>query len=402
MPLSISRRAAHIAPSLTLKIDAKAKQMKQDGIDVVGFGAGEPDFDTPGFICEAACEALQKGMTRYTPVPGTLNLRQAICDKLLNENGLKYDAADVIVSNGAKHSLSTILQCILDDGDEVIIPTPCWVSYPEMVRMAGGTPVFADAAEETAFIPSAAAIEKCVTQKTKAFILTSPSNPNGSVWTREQLQALADLAVEHDFYVISDEIYEKLLYDGLEHLSIASLNEQIKARTLVVNGVSKAYAMTGWRIGYTAGPKDVIKAMGNYQSQSASNPNSIAQHAAMAALKGDQSCVEEMRREFERRRDYMVSRINQIPGLSCLKPQGAFYIMLNIQDVLGRVSGGVRVNNSMDFADVLLNEKHVAVVPGSAFEAEGYCRLSYAISMEMIQKGLDRIEAFVSAMTAAA
>ena len=399
MPLGLSHRAEGIAPSITLKIDAKAKEMKQKGIDVIGFGAGEPDYDTPGFICDAAREAIAKGMTRYTPVPGILPLRQAICDKLLKDNGLRYEPADIIVSNGAKHSLSTIFQCILNDGDEVIIPTPCWVSYPEMVRISGGKPVFVSAGETDHFIPSAASLEAAVSGRTKAFILTSPSNPNGTVWPREQLEYLSELAVRNDFYVVSDEIYEKFLYDGRKHLSIVSLNEQMKAHTLTVNGVSKSYAMTGWRIGYTAGPRDVIKAMDHYQSQSASNANSIAQYAALAALQGSQDCVEAMRLEFERRRDDTVTRINKIPGLSCLKPEGAFYAMLNIQGVLGKVYNGRRIDSSITFAETLLNEKQVALVPGAAFEAEGYCRLSFAVPTAAIHEGLDRIAAFIAAMT---
>jgi Aspartate/tyrosine/aromatic aminotransferase len=398
MPLTLSRCAKNIAPSLTLKIDAKAKEMKANGIDVVGFGAGEPDFDTPEPIRNAAKEALDKGMTRYTPVPGTVSLRQAICDKLLKDNGLTYEPADIIVSNGAKHSLFTLLQCILNEGDEVIIPTPCWVSYPEMVKMSGGVPVYVKTREEDNFIPSKEAMAACISEKTKAFILTSPSNPNGSVWSKQQLTDLADLAVNNDFYVVSDEIYEKLLYDGKTHLSIAALNDDIKARTLLVNGVSKSYAMTGWRIGYTAGPREVIKAMTNYQSQSASNPNAMAQYAATEALTGDQNCVETMRKEFEARRNYMVKRLGAIPGLSCQMPEGAFYVMMNIKPLLGKKYNGQTVDTSMAFADILLNEKHVAVVPGIAFEAEGYCRLSYAISLEAIEKGLNRIAEFTAAM----
>ena len=398
MPLSISRRAVGIAPSMTLKIDAQAKAMKAEGIDVIGFGAGEPDYDTPLFIRDAAKEALDKGMTRYTPVPGTVALRQAISDKLKRDNGLSYALSEIIVSGGAKQSLYIAFQTLLDAGDEVIIPTPCWVSYPEMVRMAGGVPVFVQTTEAQGFVPSTAQIEAVITKKTKAFMLTSPSNPNGAVFSIKALESLAALAVKNDFYVISDEIYEKLLYDGATHTAIASLGDDIKARTLLVNGVSKAYAMTGWRIGYTAGPKDVIEAMTNYQSQATSNPNAMAQHASVAALNGDQGCVEEMRLMFEKRRDFMVERINGIQGLSCVKPGGAFYIMMNITQCLGRSFEGQSIPDSMAFADVLLKEKHVAVVPGVAFEAEGYVRLSYAISMEAISEGLDRIEAFVNAL----
>ena len=396
MALSISHVCQNIAPSMTLAIDARAKEMKAAGLDVVGFGAGEPDFPTPAHICDAAKEALDLGITRYTPAAGTKELRKAICEKLRRDNDMTYSYGDIIVSNGAKHSLFTIFQAILDPGDEVLIPTPCWVSYPEMVRMAGGVPVFVPSDESNNFIPTSRDIASRVTRRTKAIIITSPSNPNGSVWSKEQLQYVADLAVTHPFYVVSDEIYEKLIYDGKKHLSIAQLGEQIKSQTFMVNGMSKAYAMTGWRIGYVAGPRDVITAMASFQSQATSNPNSIAQYAALKALTGDQSCVDEMVVEFQKRRDVMVERINAIPGLSCLKPQGAFYIMMNIKQLLGKKYNGRVLEGSMDFAELLLAEKQTAVVPGIAFEAEGYCRLSYATSLEQINKGLDRIEAFVS------
>lgn len=399
MALTISHRVQNIAPSLTLQIDARAKEMKASGLDVIGFGAGEPDFPTPKYICDAAREALDLGLTRYTPAAGTKELRKAICEKLRKDNDMTYTYGDILVSNGAKHSLYTIFQAILDPGDEVLIPTPCWVSYPEMVRMAGGVPVFIPADESTDFIPTNKAIASRVTRRTKAIIITSPSNPNGSVWSREQLQFVADLAVSHPFYVVSDEIYEKLIYDGREHLSIAQLGEQIKAQTFLVNGVSKAYAMTGWRIGYVAGPRHEITAMANFQSQATSNANSIAQYAAMKALQGDQSCVTEMVAEFERRRNAMVEKINEIPGVSCRKPAGAFYIMMNIKQLLGKHFGGRVLESSMDFAELLLAEKQVAVVPGIAFEAEGFCRLSYAISMESCLEGVKRIGEFVDLLT---
>ena len=398
MQLNISHRAANIAPSPTLAIDARAKEMRAAGLDVVGFGAGEPDFPTPAHICDAAKEALDMGMTRYTPAAGTKELRKAICEKLRRDNDMTYIYGDILVSNGAKHSLYTIFQAILDPGDEVLIPTPCWVSYPEMVRMAGGVPVFIPSDDSTDFIPTNKDIASRVTRRTKAIIITSPSNPNGSVWSREQLQFVADLAVSHPFYVVSDEIYEKLLYDGRKHLSIAQLGEQIKSQTFLVNGMSKAYAMTGWRIGYVAGPHHEISAMANFQSQATSNPNSIAQYAAMKALQGDQSCVDEMVAEFQKRRDVMVERINSIPGLSCRKPAGAFYIMMNIKQLMGRSYNGRKLESSLDFAELLLAEKQVALVPGVAFEAEGYCRLSYAVSLENINKGLDRIEEFVHSL----
>ena len=396
MPRSISRMCKAIAPSVTLSIDAKAKDMKQQGLDVVGFGAGEPDFPTPRHICDAAREAIDLGLTRYTPSEGTLALRKAICQKLQRDNGLAYTPGEIIVSGGAKHSLFTIFQAILDEGDEVLIPTPCWESYPEMVRMAGGVPVFVQTSEEADFIPARAALAEKITSRTKAIVITSPSNPNGSVWPREALADAAGLAKEHDFFIVSDEIYERLLYDGRKHVSIASLSDDAKARTFVVNGLSKSYAMTGWRIGYCAGPLDVIKAMGNFQSQATSNPNSIAQHAGVTALTADQKCVADMAAEFEHRRNYMVEHIGWIPGLSCKKPAGAFYVMLNMSRLIGRRYKDREITGSMDFAELLLTEEKVAVVPGVAFEAEGYCRLSYAVSLDDIKKGLDRIEHFVS------
>lgn len=400
MALTVSHRCQNIAPSMTLSIDARAKEMKAAGLDVIGFGVGEPDFPTPDFICDAAKEAIDRGMTRYTPAAGTKELRKAICEKLRRDNDMTYTYGDILVSNGAKHTLFNILQAIIDPGDEVLIPTPCWVSYPELVRMAGGVPVFIPATEEHNFIPTNKDIASRVTRRTKAIIITSPSNPNGSVWEREQLQFVADLAVSHPFFVISDEIYEKLIYDGRKHLSIAQLGEQIKSQTFLVNGVSKAYAMTGWRIGYVAGPRSVISAMASFQSQATSNPNSIAQYAAMKALQGDQSCVDEMVQEFQRRRDVMVEKINAIPGLSCCKPQGAFYIMMNITEILGRRYNGRIIESSLDFAELLLAEKQVALVPGVAFEAEGYCRLSYAVGMDSILTGLERIAEFVAGLDA--
>ena len=395
MRLTVSNRCQHITPSMTLAIDAAAKEMKAAGEDVIGFGAGEPDFATPQHIVDAAKEALDMGMTRYTPSSGTMELRKAVCGKLERENGLSYEPADIIVSSGAKHSLFNVFQAILDPGDEVLIPTPCWVSYPEMVRMAGGVPVFVPAYEEEAFVPAYEEIAAHITRRTKAFVLTSPSNPCGSVWSRGQLQALADLCVAKKLFVISDEIYEKLLYDQRSHVSIAQLGDAIKKQTIVVNGVSKAFAMTGWRIGYAAGPREVISAMSAFQSQATSNANAMAQHAAAVALNSDQDCVCRMVQEFERRRDAIVGRINAIPGLSCRKPEGAFYVMMNIHHILGRRYDRKPITDSMTFADILLKSKKVAVVPGAAFEAEGYCRLSYATSMDNIQRGLDRIAAFV-------
>jgi aspartate aminotransferase len=399
MPLGLSQKARGIAPSATLAIDAKAKAMRAAGENVIGFAAGEPDFDTPETIRDAMKEALDKGQTRYSPVPGTVELRRAIVEKFKRDNGLTYDISAVLVSNGAKHSLYNAFFALCDEGDEVIIPTPCWVSYPEMVRMVGGVPVFVPAGEKENFVPSAAALAAAITPKTKAFMLTSPSNPNGCVWPKATLQALADLAVQHDFYIISDEIYESLIYGDHAHVSIASLGEAVRARTIVVNGVSKTYAMTGFRIGYAAGPRDVIDAMSNAQSQATSAPNTPAQAAAMRALTMPQACVETMRKAFEERRDAIVAGINQIPGLSCVKPDGAFYVMMNVSALLGKRIGGEPVADCAAFATALLSHAKVAVVPGNAFMAEGYCRLSYAVSMETIREGLQRIEAFVTSLT---
>ncbi len=399
MALTVSHRCQSISPSPTLAIDARAKEMKAAGVDVIGFGAGEPDFPTPQYIIDAAKEALDLGKTRYTPAAGTFELRKAICDKLERDNDLYYKPQDIVVSSGAKHTLYNIFQAIIDPGDEVLIPTPCWVSYPEMVRIAGGVPVFIPADESTNFIPTNRDIASRVTRRTKAIIITSPSNPNGSVWSREQLQFVADLAVSHPFYVVSDEIYEKLIYDGEKHFSIANIGETIKNQTFVVNGMSKAYAMTGWRIGYVAGPLQEIKAMTSFQSHATSNANAMAQYASVKALEGGDECIREMVAAFEDRRNAMVEKINSIPGLSCRKPQGAFYIMMNIKKILGKSYHGRTIENSKTFAELLLAEKHVAVVPGSAFEAEGFCRLSYAVAKEQCMEGLRRVEEFVSELT---
>lgn len=395
MPLGISAKCLAIAPSATLTLDAKVKALRAAGEKVIGFAAGEPDFDTPLPIRDAMKEALDKGMTRYTPVAGTVELRDAIIAKLQREYGLPYSRDEIIVSNGAKHSLYTALQTICDPGDEVLIPTPCWVSYPEMVRMAGGVPVFVEAGEEEGFVPPISRIAAAVTPRTKVFILTSPNNPNGTVWGREILEALAALCVEKDFYILSDEIYEKLIYNGKEHISIASLSPQVKARTLLVNGVSKTYAMTGFRIGYTAGPKDVIAAMTNYQSQATSAPNTPAQYAATVALNMPQDCVQEMRQAFEQRRDLLVEGLSAIPGIHCAKPDGAFYVMMNISALLGKRLGDRVIADTAAFAEALLENQHVAVVPGNAFMSESCCRLSYATSAQQIAQGLERIAAFV-------
>lgn len=395
MALTISEKCRNIHPSVTLAIDARAKQLRAMGLDVIGFGAGEPDFDTPRYIKSAARDALDAGMTKYTPVAGTVELRTEIQQKLLHDNGLDYELADIIVSSGAKQCLFNALSAILDPGDEVLLPSPCWVSYPEMVRMAGGVPVMVKGDEANGFLVDADALRPHVTERTKALILNSPNNPSGSVYSRALLEGIAALAVEKQFYVISDEIYEKLIYDGEAHVSIASLGNEIRAQTIVVNGVSKSYAMTGWRIGYAAGPKAVIRAMTAFQSHSTSNPNSIAQHAAAVALTNGEKFMHDSLVEFDARRRLMHQLISEIPGLSAALPKGAFYMMLNISALIGKSLNGRAIRGSDDFAEMLLESQKVAVVPARAFGDDRYVRLSYATSRDKITLGLARIAEFV-------
>ena len=395
MALTISEKCRNIHPSVTLAIDARAKQLRAMGLDVIGFGAGEPDFDTPRYIKSAARDALDAGMTKYTPVAGTVELRTEIQQKLLRDNGLDYELADIIVSSGAKQCLFNALSAILDPGNEVLLPSPCWVSYPEMVRMAGGVPVMVKGDEANGFLVDADALRPHVTERTKALILNSPNNPSGSVCSRALLEGIAALAVEKQFYVISDEIYEKLIYDGEAHVSIASLGDEIRAQTIVVNGVSKSYAMTGWRIGYAAGPKPVIRAMTAFQSHSTSNPNSIAQHAAAVALTNGEKFMHDSLVEFAARRRLMHQQISEIPGLSAALPKGAFYMMLNISALIGKSLNGRAIRGSDDFAEMLLESQKVAVVPARAFGDDRYVRLSYATSRDKITLGLARIAEFV-------
>lgn len=395
MALTISEKCRNIHPSVTLAIDARAKQLRAMGLDVIGFGAGEPDFDTPRYIKSAARDALDAGMTKYTPVAGTVELRTEIQQKLLRDNGLDYELADIIVSSGAKQCLFNALSAILDPGDEVLLPSPCWVSYPEMVRMVGGVPVMVKGDEANGFLVDADALRPHVTERTKALILNSPNNPSGSVYSRALLEGIAALAVEKQFYVISDEIYEKLIYDGEAHVSIASLGDEIRAQTIVVNGVSKSYAMTGWRIGYAAGPKPVIRAMTAFQSHSTSNPNSIAQHAAAVALTNGEKFMHDSLVEFDARRRLMHQLISEIPGLSAALPKGAFYMMLNISALIGKSLNGRAIRGSDDFAEMLLESQKVAVVPARAFGDDRYVRLSYATSRDKITLGLARIAEFV-------
>ena len=391
----ISEKGKRVSPSTTLAIDSKFKAMKAEGIDVVGFCTGEPDFDSPTHVKNAAKDALDRGITKYTPASGTVDLKKAVCRKLKRDNGLDYNPTDIVISNGAKHSLSNIFTAILNPGDEVVIPSPFWVSYPEMVSMADGKSVFINTTAETEFKISAADFEKVITPKTRAIIINSPSNPTGSVYSKEELKAIADVAVKHNIYIISDEVYEHLIYDGAKHVSIASLGEEIKKLTIVVNAMSKTYAMTGWRIGYTACEKELATVMANIQSHGTSNPNSFAQAASCVALDGSLDCVEEMKVEFKKRRNYMFEKINSIKGVSCIMPNGAFYIMMNIDEIIGHTMYGKTIKGSDDFAELFLEKALVAIVPCSGFGADNYLRWSYATSMETIVTGLDRLEKFI-------
>ncbi len=385
MQYRISKRAAGVNPSLTLAIDAKAKQLKSEGQDVVGFGAGEPDFPTPQHIQDAAIEAMRAGMTKYTPSSGLPALRQAVADKFLRDQGLTYKPSQIIISCGGKHSCYNVIITLCQEGDEVIIPAPYWVSYPEMVTMAGATPVFVSATDATEFKITPEQLRQAITPRTKLFILNSPSNPTGSVYTREELKALADICVEKGVLIMSDEIYEKLVYNGTEHVSVASLSPEIFEHTIIVHGLSKAYSMTGWRIGVTAAPAPIAHAIEAVQSHSTSNAVSFAQSGAIAALNGSQDHLPVWLAEYKRRRDYAWKRLSGMPGISCVLAQGAFYLFPNIS------ATGLK---SVDFAARLLEEEKVAVVPGIAFGSDDNIRISYATSMSQIEKGLERMERF--------
>jgi aspartate aminotransferase len=383
--MEISTRAAQLTPSLTLSIDSKAKAMKSEGIDICGFGAGEPDFDTPDHIKAAAIAALEAGFTKYTPSSGLPELRQAIADKLAADNGLEYRPSQVIVSNGAKHSCYNAILATCERGDEVIIPSPYWVSYPDMVRLAGAEPVIVPTSERNNWKMTAEEFENAMTPRTKMVIMNSPGNPSGSVYTREELEAIVAVAAEEDIYILSDEIYEKLIYDDAQHVSIASLSKQAYDLTITVNGFSKSYAMTGWRLGYMGAPEEIAKAVDSIQSHSTSNPCSFAQKGAIAALKGDQQPLSDMHDEFDMRRNYMYERISKIPNITAVRPQGAFYVLVNISQL------GL---SSQNFSDRLLSKANVAVIPGVAFGDDRTIRLSYATSIDVIKKGLDRFQDF--------
>ena len=388
----LSDRIISIKPSATLAITAKIKALRAQGIDVIGFGAGEPDFDTPEYIKNAAISSIKNGFTKYTPASGTLELKKAVCDKFRDDNGLHYTPEQVIVSCGAKHSLYNLIQVMCNPDDEVIIPIPYWVSYPDMAKLADAKPVFSQGVEKNAFKIAPDELEKAITKKTKILIINSPSNPCGTVYSRNELIEIADIACKHDIYVISDEIYEEIIYDGLQHISIASLNKDIKERTIVVNGVSKTYSMTGWRIGYAAGDADIIKAAGKLQSQSTSNPTSISQKAALTAIQEKTNDVVKMVNEFGKRRDYIAERLNDMDNVSCQKPKGAFYVFPNISAYYGKEYNGNRINTDIDFCNFLLDVAKVGVIPGSAFGSPHHIRLSYATSMENIKEGMNRME----------
>ncbi|MCG6136887.1 MAG: pyridoxal phosphate-dependent aminotransferase [Nostoc sp. LLA-1] len=384
--MKLAARVSKVTPSLTLAIAAKAKAMKADGIDVCSFSAGEPDFDTPAHIKAAAAKALDEGKTKYGPAAGEPKLREAIARKLKTDNGLDYKSENVIVTNGGKHSLYNLMVALIDVGDEVIIPAPYWLSYPEMVTLVGGVPVIitTDAATDYKITPEQ--LRQAITPKTKLFILNSPSNPTGMVYTPEEIKELAQVVVDADIFVVSDEIYEKILYDGAEHISIGSVGKEIFDRTLISNGFAKAYSMTGWRLGYLAGPVEIIKAASTIQGHSTSNVCTFAQYGAIAALESSQDCVESMLQAFAKRRQVMLDRLNAIPGLSCAKPNGAFYLFPDISKT------GLK---SLEFCDALLENHQVAVIPGIAFGADQNIRLSYATDMATIEKGMDRLEKFV-------
>ncbi|MDB6171684.1 MAG: aminotransferase class [Chthoniobacteraceae bacterium] len=382
--MELAQRATILTPSLTLSIDSKAKAMKAEGIDVCGFGAGEPDFDTPEHIKAACMASLDAGFTKYTPSSGTPELRQAIADKFKADNGIDYKSSQIVVSNGAKHSCYNAILATCQPGDEVIIPAPYWLSYPEMVRLAGAEPIFVQTTQENDWKMTAEEFEGAMSPRTKMVILNSPGNPTGSVYSKEELQALVDVAADEDILILSDEIYEKLTYDGAKHVSVASLPGAYDI-TITVNGFSKAYAMTGWRLGYLGAPEAIARAIDAIQSHSTSNPCSFAQKGGLAALKGDQQPVTDMREEFEMRRDYMCDRISKIPNVSLVVPKGAFYVLVNISKLS---------LTSQNFADRLLSKHHVAVVPGIAFGDDRTIRLSYATSLDVIKKGIDRLEQF--------
>ncbi len=389
--MKLSNRVAALTPSATLEITAKAKALKAEGHDVIALGAGEPDFNTPSHILDAAKKAMDEGLTKYTPSGGILPLKESIIAKFQEDQNITYKTDEIIVCTGAKHALYTLFQVILDEGDEVIIPTPYWVSYPEQVKLAGGNPVYVEGKEEQEFKITVAQLEKAVTPQTKAVIINSPSNPTGSIYSPDELKEIGTFCLKHDILIVSDEIYEKLVYDGAKHTSIAELSSELKEQTIIINGVSKSHSMTGWRIGYAAGRKEIIKAMTNLASHSTSNPTSISQYAALAAYEGSQEPVNEMKAAFEERLNTVYEKLKMIPGFTCVKPQGAFYLFPNAKEAAEK-TGYASVDG---FVKGLLEEEKVALVPGSGFGSPENVRLSYATSLDVILEAIDRIERFV-------
>ncbi len=391
MEIKLANRVGSLTPSTTLAITAKAKEMKARGLDVIGLGAGEPDFNTPDHILEAATKSMKEGFTKYTPSGGLPALKKAIAGKLLHDQGLEYSAKEIIVTNGAKHALYTLFQVLLNDGDEVIIPIPYWVSYPEQVKLAGGVPIYIETKEAHAFKITAAQLEQAIGERTKAVILNSPSNPTGMIYSKKELEEIGSVCLKHGILIISDEIYEKLLYGGNEHFSIASISPKLKEQTIIINGVSKSHSMTGWRIGFAAGNEGIIQAMTDLASHSTSNPTATSQYAAIAAYTGSQESVEVMREAFEERLDIIHEKIINIAGVTCLKPQGAFYLFPNVKEA-AELSGCRDVDH---FVARLLEEAQVAVVPGSGFGSPENIRLSYATSLDLLEKAVGRISDFV-------
>ncbi len=395
----LSNLALAVQPSTTMAIDAMFKQMKAEGQDVIGFGAGEPDFATPDHIKEAGIEAIHHNETKYTPSAGTLELRKAICQRMKEDLGLEYEPSQVAVSNGAKTCVYVALRALVNPGDEVILPAPYWVSYIELIRMVGGVPVVIDTTEQEHFKITAQKLAAAITPKTKCMILNNPSNPTGMMYSRKELEEIARVCVEKDIYVISDEIYCNLVYDGEEFVSLPTLSPEIKERTLLINGVSKSYAMTGWRIGYVAANPQVAKIISNYLSHCTGSPCTISQKAAAVAYSASQELVDTMRQAFERRRNYMVERMNQIEGVSCIQPHGAFYVMMNIEKLVGKEFHGTVIRDADDFGNLFLKYGKVAVVPGTGFGAPNFVRWSYATSIENIKEGLNRLEKFLKGET---
>ena len=395
MSLELSKKAAAVKPSSTLAITAKAKELKAQGKDVVGFGAGEPDFNAPENICNAAIDAIKSGFTKYTPASGTNELKEAISKKFKSFNNLDYAPDQIVISNGGKHSLTNIFTALINPGDEVIIPAPFWLSYPEIVKLAGGVPVIVKTTKEQSYKLQAEDLKKAITDKTKAVVLNTPNNPTGMLYTEQELRAIADVVVESDIYVVADEMYENLVYGDQKHISIASFGKEIYDRTITCSGLAKSYAMTGWRIGYTGSSKEIAKMMSSVQSHQTSNPNSIAQRAAVEALNGPQDSVAKMHAEFDKRRQYMYQRICAMPYVSTIEPMGAFYVFVDVSDVLGKDYKGTKIEDTSKMAEILIEEYNVAVVPCADFGFADHIRLSYAISLEQIEKGLDRIETFL-------